>query len=229
MKTRLRPYTQFLLKQNLTYIIMAVVLIFATAGMLYYLNDQVAILNGRIKTARIDIENLSSRRATLKSVNGESSDNLDQDLEIMTALIPDSEDYFSIINALETLSNQSGFKIDSYTINLLASTSNRLSLTVIGNGNSDAFLAFLKNYQLGGGRLITAENIGLDPQQTGSIRLDLNFYNKKVSTTVASDSAAAPASLGELNTIKSKISFSLSQPARGDQPLQDYPTKTDPF
>ena len=38
--------------------------------------------------------------------------------KILTTLIPETEDYFSIIYALETISQNTGFSIVSYTINL---------------------------------------------------------------------------------------------------------------
>lgn len=227
MKSRLRPYTEFLVRQNLSFLIAALVLVLATAAIGLYLNHQVSGINARIKSAKSEIEGLLAKRATLRTVVGESTENLDQDLRLMTTLIPDSEDYFSIINALETLSGQTGFRVVSYTINLLASTSNRLSLTVTGTGDSTAFLNFLNNYQINGGRLITAEHIGIEPSETGSLRLDLNFYNKKVSTDLSSASAAFVPSLAELNDIKSKVTFSLTGPT--DQAVQDYPTKPDPF
>jgi hypothetical protein len=229
MKTRIRPYTEFLLRQNITYILAAILLLFATAGMIYYMNQQISDLNARIKKNRAEIAALTSKRTALRAVVGESSENLDQDLVLMNSLIPDSEDYFSIINALETLSRETGFHIDSYVINLLASTSNRLSLSVTGVGDSDSFLTFLKKYQLSGGRLITAENIGLDPQAIGNIRLDLNFYNKKVSGDTATDSAGIVPTLSELNAIKSKVTFSLTDNEGADRQVQEYPTKENPF
>lgn len=228
MKTHVRPYTEFLLRQNLSFLGAAIVLIIATVGIGLILSQRVSTIDAQMKTTQVQIDLLTAKRVTLRTVVGESSENLDQDLQLMTTLIPDSEDYFSIITALETLSQRTNFRIDSYTINLIASTSTRLSLSVTGTGDSDAFLSFLDNYQINGGRLITAEHIAIDPSETGSLRLELNFYNKKVSDDVASGSASLAPSLAELNDIKSRVTFSLTNPADA-QPTRDYPTKQDPF
>lgn len=228
MKARVRPYTEFLFRQNLSFLIAALILILATAGLVFYMNERVSGIDARIKTAQAEIVRLTTKRATLRTVVGESTESLDQDLQLMTTLIPDSEDYFSIISALETLSGTTGFRVETYTINLLASTSNRLSLTVTGTGDSTAFLNFLTNYQIQGGRLITAEHIGIEPSETGSLRLDLNFYNKKASTDLASDTAALTPALVELNDIKSKVTFRLTGSA-DQRAIQDYPKKSDPF
>lgn len=229
MKTKIRPYAEFLVRQNLSYIIAAVVLITASAALGFYLQKQVSHLDIQTKSLQNETAQLRSRRAAIRSVVGESSENLDNDLQLLSALIPDSEDYFSIITALETLSQRTGFRIDSYTINLQASTSTRLSLTVTGSGDNQAFLTFLQNYHINGGRLITAESIGIDPEETGSIRLDLNFYNKKASEDVATGSAPIVSSVTELDSIKSKITFSFVQNLANEQVIQDYPTKQDPF
>ena len=229
MKSHVRPYTGYLLKRNTSYLVVAGILLVATCAMGWYLNTQIAQIDANIKETNLSIATLNAKQQTLRSVTGESTDSLDQDLQLMSALIPDTEDYFSIINALETLSVQTGFRIDSYIINLLASTSNKLSLSVVGNGDSTAFLNFLQNYQINGGRLITAEKIGIDPTETGSIRLDLNFYNRNASSDVASVSGSLAPSLQQLKEIKSKVTFSLSGEPTADQPIQTYDTKQNPF
>lgn len=229
MKTRIRPYAEFLIKQNLAYIVLMIGLIISTVGISVFLNHQVSWINAQIETLRPDVDQLRNKRAAIRSVIGESSENLDQDLQLMSALIPDSEDYFSIITALESLSQQTGFRIDSYTINLQASTSTRLSLTVNGVGDNQSFLNFLQNYHINGGRLITAENIGIDPKATGSsLRLDLNFYNRKATGDIATGSAPIATAAQDLAQIKSKIRFSFVQ-APEEAQIQDYPTKANPF
>lgn len=228
MKSHIRPYAEFLIKRNVSFIVMAIVLLLGSAGVILYMHQQVTEMDAKIKTTQAKIDELTAKRTTLRAVIGESTASLDEDLQVMSTIIPDAEDYFSIINALESLSQKTNFRIDSYSINLLASTSNKLSLTVIGTGDNEAFLTFLSKYQLDGGRLITAEHIGIDPSETGGIRLDLNFYNKKASSDIASGSAAAAPSIAELNDIKSKVTFTLTGPSE-ERPIQDYETKQDPF
>jgi len=100
-------------------------------------------------------------------------------IKILNQLVPEEEDYFSILYALETLSKKTGFQITAYSINLSSSNNERLNLTVKGNGDVNTFLNFLKEYNVGGGRLITANNLALNPQQAAGFKIDLTFYHKK--------------------------------------------------
>lgn len=110
-------------------------------------------------------------------------DKLDAYNELLTKLIPEEEDYFFVISAIEQLSTQTGFSLSRYSINLSSSTAEKLSLNIDGGGDANSFLRFLNTYQYGGGRLITNENMEFSPQNFRSVRLSLNFYHRKTPAT----------------------------------------------
>lgn len=230
MPRKIRPYLQFLIKQNLVYFVAFTVLMLLGAIMVPVFIAQINKTTVELNKSKIETSTLQTKQRVLQSVINENGDEIDQDLEVITRFIPDSEDYFSMIYALEKLSNSSGFIINNYTVNLVKSDSSKLSLSVTGIGDSNSFLELLKTYNFGGGRLITAEKIGIDPLQQSGVTLDLNFYNEKP-TIDPNEKLDYQASINELNDLRSKIKFSIVNEA---SPVEtggstDYPTKSSLF
>ena len=145
------------------------------------------------------------------------------------ALIPNIEDYFSIIYALEKLSLNSNFIINSYTVSIGKSTSQKLKLSVTGMGDSESFINFLKNYNFAGGRLITSDKIQLDPNFVGSIKIDLTFYTKKVTANQNLESNPDEKVFNELETLKNKVNFAFDVDTASSAPDFNYPRKSNPF
>ena len=193
---------------------------------------QIKEASANIQKSKGEASQLQIKQRILQSVLNESKDELDQDLAIVTALVPDTEDYFSMIYSLEQLSKSTGFIINNYTVNLSKSNGNKLSLTVAGEGNSQSFMELLRNYNFAGGRLITAEKIGIDPAVSSGISLDLNFYSK-TATIENDDKLNYQASIDQLKDLRSKVKFSIVDKPAPQQPTEpestDYPTKTSLF
>lgn len=230
MKKKIRPYIKFLLKENVAYIAVFITALVIGAVLIPVMSGRIANTNIQIDSLQREVTTLHNKEQTLNSVVNESAENLNDDLALVNKLIPDSEDYFSMIYSLEQLSQSTGFLINSYTVNLTKSTANKLSLSVTGVGDSATFLKLLQEYNVGGGRLITAEKIGVDPTQIGSITLVLNFYNKKADTSNEQPEIFR-ASINELKTIKAKLSIVpvSSTPSAVIDTNTSYPTKTSPF
>lgn len=192
--------------------------------------SEIAKASTNIEKSRVETSTLLIKQKVLQSVINENKDDIDQDLALVTALIPDMEDFFSMIYSLEQLSQSSGFIINNYTVNLVKSDSNKLSITVAGEGSSESFLELLRTYNFAGGRLITAEKIGIDPLGPGGISLNLNFYNK-IATLETNEKLDYQGSINQLNEIRSKVKFSIVNEATPQQPSEsaDYPTKTTLF
>ena len=116
--------------------------------------------------------------------------------------------------------------INSYTINLGEPSVDKLSVVVSGVGSPDSFLNFLKEYNVGGGRLITTEKIELNSKESEAFKLNLTFYSKKVSG-IEEENLNYRRALNEFQKIKDKVSINVA-------PIQDlsqesYPTKSNPF
>jgi len=100
----------------------------------------------------------------------------------MTRLMPEKEDMFNIVNALNQLSSSTQFQINSYAVNSIDPKSKSVSITVSGEGDRDSFLKFLQNYNLGSGRLITIDKVDYSETSAYSVKLKLNFYTSQTST-----------------------------------------------
>lgn len=228
MKNKIKPFIKRLIKDNIYYIIGNIfifILIIVTVKIGITEN-----LKYKTKVDALRLENIElMNKVTLMNSAIPESSKLDEDVKFLNTLIPNSEDYFSIIYALENLSQKSNFIITSYTVNVGASTSEKLRIKATGIGDSQAFVDFLKDYNFSGGRLITSDKVELDPNFSGSIIIDLTFYSKK---TVAGDKLEkSPNSntFKDLESLKAKVNFSFVENQATDTPSIDYPKKSNPF
>lgn len=228
MLNKIKPFIRRLIKENIFYLIGDVfifILIIITVRIGLIENSS---YNKKINALKTELNQLQNK-ATLMNTTIPSSDKLDEDLNFLNTLIPNVEDYFSIIYALEKLSQKTNFIITEYEVNISNSTAEKLKLSVNGIGDSQSFINFLKNYNFGGGRLITSDKIQLDPKFFGSIKIDLTFYAKNVSTGKNLEQAPNYKFFEELETLKSKVSFRFDSNSEVNAPNLDYPKKANPF
>lgn len=230
MQHKIRPYLQFLINQNLVYFLLFGGLVALSVIIIPFFIAQIEKSSSDIDKSKVEVTSLQIKQRVLQSVISESKDDIDQDLALVTGLIPDTEDFFSMIYSLEQLSQSTGFIINNYSVNLKKSDGNKLSITVTGEGDSASFLELLRTYNFAGGRLITAEKIGIDPLQHSGVSLDLNFYNK-VATLDTNEKLDFQGSINELNEIRSKVKFSIVNEAAPVEAegSSDYPTKSSLF
>ena len=228
MKIKIDYFILRLLRDNLIYLIgLGVVLIGFTISLFFFISRRTDTTK-KIAQADSDIVALKKKVNIISYRNDIISQGIDLDQmnKFLSLLIPDSEDYFSIIVALERLSLQTHFIIVTYAINLKDSTSSKLSLTIDGQGDPDAFLNFLKEYNFSGARLITIDKISYSSQEQKGIELLANFYTAK--TGSLEDVKPLSEEDKELiKTINSKISVVFSSPEEAST-LQ-YSVKTNPF
>ncbi len=225
-KIRVNPYLKHLLRENLGYIAVLGALIVVTVVLLSLLLGKLSENQTAISELKKTTSDLQDKQSLLAAAASQNASSLNEDVKIMQSLIPDFEDYFSILYSLDKLSQKTGFLINSYTINLQKSSVDKLLVVVSGVGNPDSFLKFLKEYNLGGGRLITTEKIELDSKTSDSFKLNLTFYSKRV-TAQDDKSLNYRTSLQNFQKLKSKVSF-IVQPSASES-AGTYPTKTNPF
>ncbi|PIY68590.1 hypothetical protein COY90_05120 [Candidatus Roizmanbacteria bacterium CG_4_10_14_0_8_um_filter_39_9] len=181
--------------------------------------------NNNLEIIVQEVALLKNRTDALRYNKALTEDQITTYNQILTMLIPETEDYFSIIYALDEISTQTGFNIVGYTVDFLHSTREKITITVEGRGNIDSFLNFLQNYQFEGGRLVTSEKI----QFSGSVtttKVSLNFYNKKFTFNESVVPQLNKKDLDRLESIKQKISVSFKN---GSAQPQEYETKNNPF
>jgi hypothetical protein len=224
----IKPFIKRLIKDNIFYIVGNVALI-----ILIIITIKISLtqnLEYKTKISALKTENISlMNKITVIQKSVPMSKTLDEDIQFLNNMIPNSEDYFSIIAALEKLSKKSNFTITDYTVNINQSTAEKLRLSVGGQGDSQSFIDFLKNYNFYGGRLITSDKVQLDPNFSGLIKIDLTFYSKNSLPENNVDHSINSKIYSELDEIKSKINFIFDEEISPDSENFEYQKKENPF
>ncbi len=177
------------------------------------------------KTLQKELDLLKNRVDVMRSNNDLRLEQIQSYNKILSTLIPDQEDFFTIIYALEKISSETGFTISEYTINLAATSSERLSLVVRGKGDLSSFMEFLKSYNFVGGRLTTSEVVRFSGTSVNT-EVNLNFYHKKYEFDNKIIPKISEQDLLDIEKIKNKITVNLSTPSNQEP---GYDTKTNPF
>ena len=229
-KIKIKPYLYQLIKENILYIVFS----FCFLALIIFLFQssiaKIFTLDRKYKTTKREVDELKTKFDLLSTVVP-STEELEKDIKILNALIPNAEDYFSIIYALDRLSQDTGFIITSYNVDMKKSTANKLKLTVSGMGDTVKFINFLSKYNFSGGRLITSDKIELNAKTSDQIKIDLTFYNKKVDLNYNQNITINQKVFEDIAVLKSKINFVFDdQPASENVDIDtSYPTKNNPF
>jgi hypothetical protein len=177
-----------------------------------------------------EVQMLKNRFDTLKYNKSLTEDQIKDYNKLLASLVPETEDFFSIIYALEQISLASKFVISDYTIEVGKLTSReKMTLTVVGKGDPESFLSFLQQYQFAGGRLATSDKIQYGGPTTGGTRVTLTFYSKRFTFN---ESVQVPQlskeEIAKLEAIRQKVKFQFS--SSGYQTIDtEYPQKDNPF
>ena len=227
-KRRIKPYLHQLIYKNLVYLI-SFALIFVFFFLVIKIGlGKILILEIKNKSLTSDINALQTKYNLLNNPLI-LKENLDEDIAFLNQLIPNVEDYFSIIYALENLSQKTNFNIVAYNINLSSSTKNRLKLLVSGIGDTNSFMNFLEIYNFAGGRLITAEKVSLSPQIPNLIGINLTFYNKKITYNSQTNVKVNENIFEKISSLKKIVSFNFGEVSNEESYDINYQKKTNPF
>lgn len=228
MKLKIKPFIKRLITENIYYILGNVFLI-----ILIFIILKVGLTENftyKTKINSLQEENSGLKnKITLMNSAIPKSEVLDEDVKFLNTLIPNVEDYFSIIYALEKISKKTNFVITDYTVNIGGSDSEKLEIDVIGKGDSQSFVDFLKNYNFMSGRLITSDKIELSPNFSGSLKINLTFYSKKTEAGSSLEMSPNINIYNELETLKAKVSFNFDDSKVIITPSLEYPKKSNPF
>jgi len=226
MKFFKNPYQEVIFKTHFLYFLANFMLLLSIVFTITFGIKKTIENNEKINTLKEEIKILIEKQNNFYLLKNTNLD-FEKTLKIFNQLIPEEEDYFSIIYALETLSQKTGFQITSYVVNLSESAPSRIRLVVTGTGSIDSFFNFLKEYKFGGKRLITSDNLSLNPQQS-EFKIELSFYNKKGNNP--SSSFFVPSRFSkELEKIIKKTEFIIKEGTQEANFNFSYPRKEDPF
>ena len=126
-------------------------------------------LQEQYNNTQTELTQMDSKVKALNSVKNVPPQELDDLNQLMAQLMPESEDFFSVIYAIETLSNKTGFIINTYTVDLDKSKGGKLWISIDGVGNEQVFLQFITSYPYEGGRLITIDKIDMPSRGGGNL------------------------------------------------------------
>ena len=229
MKNKKLYYYSILIAENIVYILANIVLTILILFLVIPFFQQTLENKQKINDLNNEINLLTSKKNNLK-LFAQNDLNIEKAIKILNYLVPNEEDYFSILYALEKLSGKTGLLITSYVINLSDKNPNRLRLTVTGLGDINTFLDFLKEYNFGGGRLITSDNLSLNFQHQSGFKIDIIFYNQKINTKNLSNlTIDDPTFFKKINELLAKTEFVLKESSEEAFLDINYPRKTNPF
>lgn len=142
-----------------------------------------------IEDARTERSKLEGEISYFNLTKKLASDQVENYNNLLLQLIPEQEDYFLLIASIERFSQRTGLKVDTYSVDVPKDGSEKFTMTINGSFAPNQFKRFMANYQFGTGRLVTIENMTLNQSQipgkvpTDDIRITMNFYSRKVSTS----------------------------------------------
>jgi len=229
MKNKIFVYYYILIKENILYILTNIILTIVIIFILISFFEKSLENNNKIEQLKNEVNLLNLKKNNLRLFAKNSFD-IEKAIKILNYLIPNEEDYFSILYALENLSKKTGFQITSYAVNLSDKNPNRLRLSINGVGSIDTFFNFLKEYNFSGKRLITSDNLSINAKQKSGYKIDLIFYNKgltdqkNLSTPAIDDSF-----FKKINELLAKSDFILKESSEEAILDNNYPRKENPF
>lgn len=230
MKTKIKPFTKFIINQNIPYIAIAFVLFVLTLLLPSFIFNRINTQKETLAKEEEQLSVLQNRKKIIEAVSEQGVVDLKSDVATLQSLVPDAENYFSLIDAIERLSVETGLLITTYSIPFRAESPEKLTITVGATGDQETFINFLKNYNFASGRLITIDKVEIGPNTANSFNLNLTFYHKRAGETKAQD-ANLQNVVNKLNALKSKIKVVFKNqelPSSGKIEI-DYPTKSNPF
>lgn len=225
MKRIMSKYTLRLIKENILYLVSALVFILLLALVLPGQIDDYQKSKETNQQLLEEISQLEKKKALVASFD---SDEIDQLVKTLNTILPQSEDYFSIFYALDAFSQQTNFIITGVSISFDNNSPEELTVDVQTAGASEAFITFLENYIYKSGRLITMDSITYEPN-VPSTSLSLHFYSKKIEASEVKQVPVIDKSRFELVRRMNADLNDLFTPLDISSSPTDYTTRENPF
>ena len=225
-------YYKKLVIENIVYIIalFLYLLILAYLGLIY--SRQYWQTTQKIRILKREVAFLKNKKSIIDNYRLSKKHELDQFDALLMRLIPNKENFFSVIQSLEKLSRETGFQIIGYKVNFSQPQKESFSITVSGQGDKDKFMTFLKEYNFSGERLITIDKISFSETGSSQYEANLTFYSAPARINIRQ--GLKPISKKDyqfLKTLKNKLSFELTTPtnSKTNNLNKTYPTNPNPF
>lgn len=226
MKERgIDPYTLRLIRENLFYFFSLIISILVLVYVFNYQIRDFFSYQKKISDINQELTELQTKREIVYSYKPEELDVL---IKTINALLPQQEDYFSIMSAIENISSRTGFRVLSYAVRFSQASRDKVTLEVEGYGTPDALIQFLQNYQYQGGRLITMDEIEFAPQSQKT-SFTLNFYAKEAKISSSGPLKIDKKIIDLVKKISGELSLSTTASTLEGQIEEIYSPKQNPF
>lgn len=224
-------YTLALIRENLPFLLLLAINLFILIFLknYYYKNYK----KNLTRLAQLKAEVNRSIKAEQNLANLKiPKEKLELYFAAVNNLVPEKENAFAIISALETLSSSTGFYITSYSINfpkLQEANIDTVEVVVSGAGNPEAFSKLLEEYNFASGRLITMDKLTYSTSNVSDIKLVFQFHTHK-SPKLNNITQVVLPNKEDLNWFE-KVVASLQPSSKLPVDLEEmvYTTKPNPF
>lgn len=149
--------------------------------------------------------------------------------QVLGMLIPENEDYFSIIYTIQQISQESGLVIEDYVVSLGRASNEKISISITYIDDQASFMKFLDLYQYSGGRLVTIPKINWRSDSSGKTKVLLNFYSKGYAPRNEQVFKISKVEQNKVKDILSKIKINVVNKDATPETDVEYETKDDPF
>lgn len=205
MKLDLKIIKTFLQNKHFYPTLIIVVLDIVLLGVLIFMGFRLYATYNEMIASQDRVQEMKATITLIRNNQTIFDGRIDEYNSILQQLIPDNESYFSVISTLEQLSEKTGVTINSYSVNIDATTEEKLTLSVTILGDQIGIEQFIQEYKYAGGRLLTTDGLKINPQELESVTVSLNFYHNAFKDTVSSSSQVTSADLELLEEIKTKL------------------------
>lgn len=183
-----------------------------------YFVFQIVTTNQLIEEARQEQTKLQGEISYFNLARQLTQNDVESYNTLLMRLIPEKEDYFSIIASLERLSLYTGLDVSRYSIDLPEQGNDKYTLSIVGTVPKNILPLFLANYQYGTGRLVTIESMTLNDSDENNVNLILNFYAKPVTTSnILKVGSLSQADINLMEGVEEKMTQGESQASQLEQ------------
>ena len=227
MNLKINYYLLRLIKNNAIYVIALLFVFTLFIFIAISWGNEYFNYRSKIHVAKAEIEDLSRRKTKLDNLIMYNLPEIKDFNIILSRLVPESEDYFSIVYALDKLSKDTGFILTDYGIVFADSPQNTINLSVNGNGDENTFSKFVDYYNFESGRLITMSDFDFNNKGV-QYAFSFNFYNNKIPKEVIDVTSIPEKDLKFMRDLKNKYNLAVDITPTPEV-VQEYPTNPNPF
>lgn len=205
MKFDLKEIKAFLQNKRVYPTLIILFIDIVVLGVLIYAGIQLRATYSEMIATQDKVQEMKATITLIRNNQTVFNGRIDEYNKILEQLIPDQESYFTVISTLEQLSSKTGVTINSYSVNLDATTEEKLTLSVTLRGDPTSLERFIQEYRYSGGRLLTSDGLDIKPEEFEEVTFSLNFYHNKFRDTVSSSSRVAASDLELLDEINTQL------------------------